>query len=236
MAGAAAAGLFGKRRLDSAAAAARAMGVYERTPRLAPTPLTDWAPTETPVDLTHCATEDWQVSTYELAAVVSLAVHYRPERVMEIGTFDGRTTLNLHRNHPGAEYVTVDLPPDEQQLPDGKQAGSLIRDLVASGDVEQLYGDSTRMDFRPYFGRMNFVFIDAGHDYRCAKADTQTALRLVEGNEGLVLWHDYGSWPGVTRAVDELPTQIASGVETIWVKHATLVAMKTKPGEPLRLR
>jgi hypothetical protein len=45
--------------------------------------------------------------------------------------------------------------------------------------------------------------VDGSHSYDHARADSETALRLVK-SRGWVLWHDYGVWPGVTRALEEL--------------------------------
>jgi hypothetical protein len=47
----------------------------------------------------------------------------------------------------------------------------------------------------------DLVFIDGNHDYEWVKHDTDLALRL---GAKIIVWHDYGTEPGVTRAVDEL--------------------------------
>jgi predicted O-methyltransferase YrrM len=171
-----------------------------------------------------------------LAFIASLAVHRRPKSIFEFGTFDGRTTLNLHANCPDAAMHTIDLPPNVHQLADDKTAGSLIRELVANGKIRQLYGDSTKFDFSQFFGKHDFVFIDAGHAYANVISDSRNALRLVEGNEGAIVWHDYAHLPDVTQAVEDIRGEISSDVAFTWLEGTSLAIMQTAPRAPLRLK
>src|SRR5690606_20315706 len=120
------------------------------------------------------------------------AAHHQPKQIFEFGTFDGRTTLNLHRNCPAAMIHTLDLPPTQQNLPDHKSAGELLQKHDTLGRVHQLYGNSLDFDFSDFVGKQDFVFIDAGHSYRNAISDSKNALRMLEGREGVIVWHDYG--------------------------------------------
>ena len=52
--------------------------------------------------------------------------------------------------------------------------------------IRQLLGDSTTFDFTPWHGAIDFVFIDACHDYAFAKSDTANALRLAP--RGVIVW------------------------------------------------
>ena len=52
---------------------------------------------------------------------------------------------------------------------------------------------------------LDFVFIDAGHTYENASADIKAWLPKVKPG-GFIAGHDYGSAPGVNRAVNELLT------------------------------
>jgi predicted O-methyltransferase YrrM len=59
-------------------------------------------------------------------------------------------------------------------------------------------------------GALDFVFIDAAHDYHSVRKDIEAWLPKVRDG-GLITGHDYGNvkYPGVRKAVDE----IFSGVE-----------------------
>jgi predicted O-methyltransferase YrrM len=140
-------------------------------------------------------------------------------QIIEIGTFDGRTTINLSVNAPPSSPVfTLDLPPDQNtqfQLAPGERIfvekafpGARIRNcrrpwLSNATKIVQLLGDSATFDWSAHFGKAGLVFIDGSHAKEYALKDSETAFRLVtEG--GIVIWHDYGVWEGVTRALEEL--------------------------------
>jgi ABC-type arginine transport system ATPase subunit len=58
------------------------------------------------------------------------------------------------------------------------------------------------------------VFIDCSHAYDYARTDSESAMRLVKTG-GIVLWHDYGVWPSVTQAHDELEAERRPGLVNI---------------------
>ena len=145
---------------------------------------------------------------YVLAVLAKIR---RPQRVFEIGTYDGASTLLLARNAPQAEILTLDLPPDlataatvaneVQNATDG--VGFRFQGQAEAARMTQLLGDSRVFDFSPWYGTVDLVLVDAGHEYDCAKPDTDNALRLLAPG-GIVVWDDYQvGWPGVVRAVDE---------------------------------
>jgi predicted O-methyltransferase YrrM len=141
--------------------------------------------------------------------------------IFELGTFRGRTALNFALNSPtDCRVFTLDLDPngrnaviDRVNAADASiiQASETGRDYRGSDvehKIEQLYGDSTRFDFRPFSGQVDLVFVDGGHDYEVVRSDTRNALAMVRPG-GLVVWHDfanYGDYYDVIRAVfDEVP-------------------------------
>ncbi len=105
---------------------------------------------------------DGNVTLLELLAIVRLVRRHGPRRLMEVGTFDGRTTLNLAANSPpDAEVFTLDLPraglgDAELPLAAGDKtyikkdvSGSRYRGTDCEGKIVQLYGDSATFDFSP---------------------------------------------------------------------------------------
>jgi predicted O-methyltransferase YrrM len=141
----------------------------------------------------------------------------KARRVLEIGTYDGNTSLALAANlETGGAVVTVDLPPDfdlERQkpslmYPDGfinltprEQLGRQYRDHPLSNRVTQVYGDSAALDWSTLGGPFELVFIDGCHTAEYVRSDTLNALdHLAEG--GAIVWHDYGMIPEVSEVVD----------------------------------
>lgn len=183
-----------------------------------------------PIRLVETGKRDGNVNLAELAILAQAAAAIPAGSiVVEIGTFDGRTTLNLALNAAPASVFTLDLPPDERaafalapgerQYVDKPQPGARFRDCdpvwrAAARRITQLLGDSATFDWTPYAGRAGLVFVDGSHAYEYVRKDSETALRLVAGG-GIVLWHDYGRWEGVSRALDELEAQRTLGLRHV---------------------
>lgn len=156
------------------------------------------------------------VSFLELLVLSALVSKSRPRAIFEIGTFEGRTTLNLAINAPQSQVYTLDLPPsqvDATALPieqgersciEKPASGARFVGAPAADRIVQLFGDSATFDFGPYEGEMDFVFVDGSHADAYVLNDTEIALRLLRRGRGVILWHDYGSWPGVARVLDQL--------------------------------
>lgn len=58
------------------------------------------------------------------------------------------------------------------------------------------------------------VFVDGSHAYDYVLSDTRAAMTIVDPG-GLVVWHDYGIWEGVTNALDELEQRERFGLRNI---------------------
>ena len=184
-----------------------------------------------PIQLTETAKSDGNVRLSELA-LLALAAAETPSgsEIIEIGTFDGRTSLNLAINAPrGVAIATLDLPADqasalaieasERRYVDKPAPGARLRSCgnpwrTYAERVVQLRGDSATFDWSPHLGRAGLVFVDGSHAYDYAKTDSETAMRLIRPG-GIVLWHDYGVWPGVTQALEELDTSRGLGLANI---------------------
>lgn len=64
---------------------------------------------------------------------------------------------------------------------------------------------------------LDFVFIDAAHDYKSVKADIQAWLPKIKPG-GYLAGHDYPTWEGVTKAVDEFfPEGSIKSGEDCWL-------------------
>jgi predicted O-methyltransferase YrrM len=165
-------------------------------------------------------TSDGNVSGFELFALNSLVRKHSPGALFEFGTFKGRTTLNLAANStPEARIYTLDLPHSklqslqynleqiEKKYVEKPVSGEVFSQRPEALKITQLFGDSAKFDYTPFFNQIDFVFVDASHAYDYVVNDSQIALKLLRNGRGVILWHDYGCphwWPGVTRALDEL--------------------------------
>ncbi len=152
----------------------------------------------------------------------ALVRHYRPTCILEIGTGRGYGALSMARavEDTGFECTiwTIDcVPPDRLQswaIDDGH--GPMVREAsleevwqtyipfqlrrrirLLTGDSASVMGEWVTYD-RP---RIDFCFIDGGHDYWTAKRDFIAALRVAN--------------PGCTVVLDDYTGRRGYGVKTL---------------------
>lgn len=149
----------------------------------------------------------------ERMILASMAMHLKPRVVFEFGTFTGTTTrLFAEVTSEGAVVHTIDLPIGEGQwepwvteavgaaLADAARA---VRDKIVSHRC-----DTRRFDYSAMRGQVDFVFVDASHEYRDVLHDSERALEMISEG-GVIIWDDYQpATPGVVRALNELRHRI----------------------------
>lgn len=158
------------------------------------------------------------INLEEACHLAAIAKSLQAHKVLEIGTYDGNTALLLATNLPaGAEVVTVDLPPDfdmkkqdsltysdvELNLTDRNDLGRQYRKSQVFNRVRQVYGDSAALDWNSLGGPFNLVFIDGCHSEPYVLSDSRNAIDHLSPG-GVLVWHDYGMIPAVSRVVDQL--------------------------------
>jgi len=72
--------------------------------------------------------------------------------------------------------------------------------------ITQFLWDSATFDFSPYEGTCSLVFIDGSHAFDYALSDTDRAMKLLD-EDGVIIWHDYGIWEGVTQALEQIESE-----------------------------
>lgn len=182
------------------------------------------------------------VSGFELLVIAGVIRKHRPQKIFEIGTFDGRTTLNMAINMNKGHVYTLDLPaskvastslaiaPGDERFVIKEESGTRFRATAVADRITQLWGDSATFDFTPWQGNIDLVFIDGAHSCEYVKKDTENALKLLKPEGGVILWHDYGSpwWKGLTKAMNELCEKSPGLAGMQHLKGTTLVVLETK--------
>jgi len=179
----------------------------------------DIGPADEPIRILEPIGRGGNVALEEIVAIARLLKAHAPKTVFEIGTFDGRTTLNMAANLPeDAQVYTLDLPRDQAasaafDISDADAAfvekdvsGARFLNTPYAARIQQLYGDSATFDFSPWEGAVDFVFVDGAHTYEYVMSDTERALKLLRGGRGVIVWHDYDKRTGqdVPAALHEL--------------------------------
>jgi len=161
------------------------------------------------------ANAETSLTVQELAVLCAIVRFAKAKHILEVGTYDGRTTLNLAANaSAGARVTTIDLPVEWNHqlalevprhlinataIPEAMLA---YRDTPHAGRIRQVYADSAALDWRSLGVPFDLVFLDGCHYYEYAKSDTNNALTSLRSG-GFLIWHDYGMIEDVSRVVDE---------------------------------
>lgn len=168
----------------------------------------------------------------ELIHVLAVVKFRDARSVLEIGTFDGFTALNLAANtgREGKVY-TVDLPKTADRNDSGNpyapyQVGSQFKGEPEAAKIEQLWADSTKADWRSFGGPFDMILIDGSHIYSDVKSDSANAFRHLRPG-GIVFWHDYGHFLGVSKALDEFGRDHQIAI----IKGTRLACFRENPNE-----
>jgi predicted O-methyltransferase YrrM len=179
------------------------------------------------------------------AELLWLAYQARKHKVIvEIGSFQGRSTRALADNTDGVVYAidTWEGSPEHQSMPESKNLLSRfcsnMEDLrnVVPLELDSLSGAQWAKTLHP-----DMIFIDARHDYESVKADVE-AWRPLLAPGGLLCGHDFGDVPntntptdeewGVARAVQDLIPDFQRGAGSIW--YAPPASAEAMAGKPLK--
>lgn len=166
------------------------------------------------VKLTEEKIADGNVTLDELKAIASLVAYFQPKKIFEIGTFDGRTTLNMALNAPaGCRITTLDLPKSkiydtelriksgDMKFIDKERSGTRFIGTEHEKMITQVYADSAAYDYKSHENKYDFIFIDGSHSYEYVISDTENCRKLLRNGKGVLLWHDYG-WHEVVKALN----------------------------------
>lgn len=138
------------------------------------------------------------VTPTELTYLCHMAASLRPNKVLEVGTFLGRTTLNLANVLPNSQIQTFNWPQNLCSFPVGQK----FKGTPQEDRITQVWGDTINFDFRT-LPTYEFAFIDADHSYEMVLNDSQKVFSRLS-TDGAIVWHDTGpNHLGSTRAVME---------------------------------
>jgi predicted O-methyltransferase YrrM len=173
----------------------------------------------------HCryiTTEQPLTPQHDVDIICKIVTALAPDNLLEIGTAFGHTTKAISLNMFNGHIYTIDL--NDGKYPYCQNVGSISRELP---NVTHINGDSRNFNFKPFFDKIDMVYIDGSHEKNNVIIDTYRALHLLNEN-GCIIWHDYNSpWntDHVTEAVDmiheNIPGQIYH-IEGSWLAYCIL--------------
>ena len=156
----------------------------------------------------------WSLDLQELVHVLAISRYIKAKRILEIGTFDGFTALNLAANLDEDGVVcTVDLPQDPQSrsqpisnICEVNVVGAKFKQEIESKKIMQFWADSSTANWSDFGSPFDIILIDGSHDYPFVMLDSENAIKHTRPG-GVVIWHDYGQCPDVSKALDRLASK-----------------------------
>lgn len=152
--------------------------------------------------------------------------------LVEVGVWKGHSISFLARKikelNYGAKIYAVDLFEDaisEDWNKNLKNEISLISDIynrvLENNEVRDMITDLKGLSWEmaDHFedNSVDFVFIDAGHEYESVVKDIKAWLPKIKSG-GIISGHDFYNAPGVNKAVKELIPKFEISSDNIWFK------------------
>jgi hypothetical protein len=134
----------------------------------------------------------WDLPFGERAILDGIVRLLAPQTIFEFGTATGATTVLLADAAPdGAVIHTVDLPEES-----GPEIGADVVGQEFNGKpqytsiIVQHRVDLRSFDVAPFRRAVDFIFVDAGHDFDSVTQDSAIAFEMLRPG-GCIVWDDY---------------------------------------------
>tara|TARA_Y100000591_G_C21564284_1_gene560141 strand:+ start:15 stop:647 length:633 start_codon:yes stop_codon:yes gene_type:complete len=159
----------------------------------------------------------------------------KPKIFLEVGVFHGVTARNvcellykIHKND--FRYIGIDLFSENEEnafevIPNTKfnnpfkeiyfkyikkqnpYSLDAVKDLLKKfkDNIHLIKGNSNKILKNIDMSKIDYVFLDGGHEYKTIMNDLNSCIEVLTKNNGVILCDDYNlaSAPGVEKAIDE---------------------------------
>lgn len=150
-------------------------------------------------ELLHPFPREQGVLPHELMILCHAVRKFQPAVTIELGTAEGRSTVNLALYAPdGGEVVTVNLPPEP-----GSSVGYFYWDSPLKSKIKQLYEDISVWNPNGYRASAGVVFCDACDQQPGMVHEMAQGFAVVKPG-GVLFRHDYGTNGGPTKFWSEV--------------------------------
>lgn len=179
------------------------------------------------IDFTKCAEmlfpmqRDLGISTQELNILSKVVGHFRPKKVVEFGTAEGRTAVNIAMQlPPDGEIITLDFPP----VPGKNDVGYLYWEQPVKSKIKQVFCGVGTWDSKPHRESAEVVFCDACDLMPGIAAEVYQAFSVVKPG-GVIFRHDYGSVKATTIFWNWLARELP-----VWnIQDTSLLCLRADP-------
>jgi predicted O-methyltransferase YrrM len=177
-------------------------------------------------------TQDWTSHNFPVWTELLRAYVGRPIRMLEVGSFEGRSTtwfLDNVLTHPGARIVCVDR---FENYPEIESLELDLSDLEDRFDrnvaghapkVTKIKGSSRFVLRELPLSSFDIAYIDGSHEGKAVLLDAVLAWDLVK-KDGLALFDDYGGGArGLTEAIDAFLSCMKGSYELVHKSYQVAV-------------
>jgi hypothetical protein len=155
-------------------------------------------------ELLHPFPRDLGIMPHELMILAHVVRYLQPRCVVEFGTAEGRTSLNIALHLPrDGSLVTLDFPP----IPGQNEVGFFYWDQPVRSKINQVFSGVESWDSTAYRASADIVFCDACDQPEGLAAETAQAFTVVKPG-GVIFRHDYGTAEGPTLFWNKLSRQL----------------------------
>lgn len=156
---------------------------------------------------------------------------------LEIGSWRGETMSNVATVAEECYSLTLGVEDMQRLGMSGEFRDS--HGLFTKGikNLKVFYHDSLTFDFGRLPRRPNLVFVDGDHSYEAVKKDTENAFKVLNSEDDVIVWHDYGYNTEEVRV--DVMAAIYDGTPDHLKKHLyhvsnTMCAIYTRKNYPQR--
>lgn len=158
--------------------------------------------------VTTLSNHPFELPLTEKATIASIIKHTSPKLLFEFGTYTGATSVAIAKAAGrDATLHTIDLP--EEEIIWGEEVKKAIGKRLnerkpEDASIIQHRKNMRAFDFGQFKGLVDFIYIDASHEYEDVILDSQAALNIAHKGS-IIVWDDYqSSIPGVVNALNFL--------------------------------
>jgi predicted O-methyltransferase YrrM len=157
---------------------------------------------------------------------------FKGSSMIEIGSYMGESTMMFASSQLFNKVYTID--PHQGKEPFNSISGLSWKDIKKEFNINTRYFDNIELiqEYSQYcFNKfednsIDFLYIDANHNYLSVKSDLELYIPKLKGN-CVIAGHDYCDikWPGVIQAVNEVlgkPTKVYQDTSWVYLKKELL--------------
>ena len=139
---------------------------------------------------------------------------FKPKKILEIGTYDGKTALILSSLFPNSEITTIDLKDDDRLFNSTYNRKSNAKVFASKRDsflknnnnIRFIQCNSLELTLKKDIQKQDLIWVDGAHGYPIVTIDITNSMKLLKKN-GILMCDDV--WKDLKKN-DEIYKSVAS--------------------------